>query len=499
MKLRAAVIPLCLVTIMLLGLVSRGSAQEIRVEGDIDHPANQVLSMILERNDYQIIARDTVLADDFVARGDLIVVGADVRLEGQVEGAVAVVGGVLFTRPGSRIGGDVAVIGGELYLSRLSEQGAVHRLPTAAETRIDYAAGTHTLTFIPPALPARVGTTGIFGLAVPTYDRVNGVTARWGAHVLLRRDSVPPLLRGSVSYSTVRRAPGGSLSLDLPVGGAWLTAEVARESFTNDAWIRGPLMNSLSALALRSDMRDYHEADAALIRLERRQRQPLIQGESFFGPRITVRASRDRSLEAADVWSLFGSEEPWRENPAIAEGEMFSVAPGAALEWRGALSWFRGDLVVEWAPPGIGDFEFAHLVSDALWTMPALWTHTLQLRGRTHQTLGDEPAPPQRWTILGGGGTIPTLPTARMRGDRLVFVETTYDIPLPWIHVPILGVPDLRLMHATGAAWITGDPMPPLEQSLGAGVRFFLAQVLVHVDPAGPLSPTVSIATGFEF
>jgi hypothetical protein len=479
--------------------VATSSAQTVRVEGDVDHPANRVLTDILSRNDYIVIERDTVLGADFATARDLLVIRSDVRLAGRVGGSIAVIHGVLFTRPGSRIEGELASIGGELYLSGLAEVGAVHELPTTVGTAVVDEAGSRTVTLVPPALPARVGTTGIFGIAVPTYDRVNGLTARWGSQLLLRRDTVPPVIRGSVSFATARRALGGSIALDVPVAGGWITAEIAREAFTNEAWIRGPLMNTLSTLILRSDVRDYHESDVALLRFERRPRQPIISGESFVGPRLTARASRDRSLEAANVWSLTGRGEPWRENPPISDGRIFSVTPGALVEWRGAASRLQGDVALEWAPGGVGDFEFVHLVSAARLTMPALWNHSLELRGRTHQTLGDTPAPAQRWTLFGGGGTVPTLPVAAMRGDRLVFVETTYDIPLAFVRLPIVGSPDLRFQHATGAAWVTGEPRPDLEQSIGAGLRFFLVQALVHVDPAGPLSPVLSIGTGFQF
>jgi hypothetical protein len=500
MKIRASLMTVLALLITSLLAGSPSAAQTVRVEGDVNHPANRVLSDILTRNDYLVIDRDTVLGADFSTERDLLVIRSDVRLAGRVGGSVAVIHGALFTRPGSRIEGELASIGGELYLSRLAEVGAVHELPTTVGTSVAGEAGARTVTLVPPALPARVGTTGIFGIAIPTYDRVNGLTARWGSELLLRRDTVPPVIRGSISFATARRAIGGSIAMDLPVAGGWITAEVAREAFTNEAWIRGPLMNTLSTFLLRSDVRDYHESDVALLRFERRQRQPIIQGESFVGPRLTVRASRDRSLEAANVWSLTGRGEPWRENPPIWDGEIFSVAPGALVEWRGAVSRLRGDVAVEWAPGGIGDFEFVHLVSEARWTMPALWNHSLELRGRTHQTLGDNPAPAQRWTLFGGGGTVPTLPVAEMRGDRLVFLETIYDIPLARVRVPLLGSPDLRLQHATGAAWVTGEPMPDLEQSIGAGLRFFLVQALVHVDPAArPFRPILSLGTGFQF
>lgn len=491
---------LAVTLLILLGAIGTVAEAQVRVEGDVNHPANRLLSEILARDSYLLLERDTVLPADFHAAGDVLIVRADVRLEGRIDGSVAVVHGVFFTRPGSVVRGEIASIGGEVYLSGLAEAGAVHELPLQVETRLTREAGGQTITLVPPALPARVGTTGVFGVGLPTYDRANGLTLRWGAEYRLRRDSIAPVLRGSVSFATARSAPGGTLALEIPVSGSgWLRAEVARESYTNEAWIRGAFMNSLSVTVLRSDLRDYHESDVALLGWERRQRQPLISGERFFAPRLTLRASRDRSLRTRNVWSAFGSGE-WRENPEIDEGVLVSVVPGGFLDWRGRTSRFAGDLSVEWAPPGASDFEFVQLVADGRYEMLALRGHVVTLRGRTQQSLGDDPAPRQRWSFVGGPGTLPTLPTAAMYGDRLVFVQTTYDVPLPWVQVPLVGSPSLRATHATGAAWPTGAPMPAWEQNVGAGLRFFLLEVIAHVDPTDPGGGVaLGVGVGFEF
>jgi hypothetical protein len=479
------------------------SAQAVRVEGDVDHPANRLLREILDRENHLLIERDTVLGPEFHTAGDLLIVGADVRLAGRVDGSVAVVRGVLFTRPGSVIAGEIASLGGEVYLSRLAEAGEVHDLPPVVATRLVRGAGAGTpatLIMVPPPLPKRVGTTGVFGFAVPTYDRVSGLTLRWGSQLLLRRDTVPPVVRGSVSWATARGAPGASLTLELPTGGSgYFTAELARESFTNEDWLRGSLMNTLAALTLRSDLRDYHESDVAWVGWERRPRQALVAGESFLGPRVVVRASRDRSLRERNVWSVLNRGEPWRVNPPIDEGVLVSATAGAVLDWRGRSSRFLGDGGLEWAPGFAGDFEFAQLVVQGRYEMAALWNHEITLRGRTQHTLGDSPAPRQRWSFVGGANTLPTLPVAAQRGDQLVFLETAYDVPLRWLRVRYLGSPDLRVAHATGAAWPNGTPMPAWEQNVGVGLRFFLLEAMVWLDPREPRSPSFSLGTGFHF
>jgi hypothetical protein len=62
----------------------------------------------------------TVTADDVVS-GDVVVIGADVRIEGTVLGDVVVVGGDLIIGAGGRISGDAVPVGGALVQSTGAE------------------------------------------------------------------------------------------------------------------------------------------------------------------------------------------------------------------------------------------------------------------------------------------------------------------------------------------------------------------------------------------
>src|SRR4028118_1589667 len=115
---------LCLFAAVLLALPAGPvRAQEVRISGDDRSPAAQLAREILARNNYVRIDRDTTLPADFRAPGDLVIYDAEVRLEGQVEGSVAVFNGQLFIRPRSRIGGDIAVVGGDVYTSAVGGTG----------------------------------------------------------------------------------------------------------------------------------------------------------------------------------------------------------------------------------------------------------------------------------------------------------------------------------------------------------------------------------------
>jgi hypothetical protein len=336
------------------------------------------------------------------------------------------------------------------------------------------------------------------GVGIPSYDRANGVTLRAAARARLYADTAAPTLDATALYHTARERFGGELSLLFRLGARHhAVIEAARHSATNEQWIRGDLVNSLSSLTIRSDVRNYYEED--LLALEVAREPPVGQrtGQGFIAPRLRIATSTARSLPARDVWTLFGDEE-WRRNPAIDAGRIVSGTLGAAAGWRGATSSFSGDLAVEWAPPGLGDFEYRLLTADGQWDMVALWSHAISIRGHFLHPLGSS-APAQRWSMVGGPGTLPTLETGLLRGDHLLFVESSYGIPLPWIALPFAGSPSFVMRHAAGSAWTSDEPTPAFEQNLGAGLAFPLVRADLFIDPSEPEDVSLYLAVSLPF
>src|SRR5690606_14082923 len=126
---------------------------------------------------------------------------------------------------------------------------------------------------------------------------------------------------------------------------------------------------------------------------------------------------------------------------------LISVMASALAGWQGASARFDGAIAVEYAPEGIGDFEFAQATATVDWSSSALWDHELSVNGFTSLPFGGNPAPRQRWSYMGGSGTLPTFPHAAMRGDHVVFVESAYLIPITPLRLPIVGIPLLRFEH----------------------------------------------------
>ena len=481
-------------------------AQEIRVQGDDRSAAVRVAREIVARGNYLRIDRDTILPRDFRAPGDLVVYDADVRLEGTVEGSVAVLGGDFFIRPGARVGGQIAVVDGGVYTSALATTGAILRAEPGTVLRDADRNDSLRLAGVDEIDVEVIGPPrpGVFSFnpRLPTYDRVNGLTVTAGISLLPTRTEGGLVvdLWGSYRGENEVSKAGGGARVDLPLGvqAFRLVAEASRETRTQDRWLRGDFSNSVAVALNGRDYRNYYDSDRATLMLQRPVDRPLVAGESWFGPRVGVMLSRDRSLRTRDVWSIWENDEKGRPNPPVVEAEYASALAGAEVRWRGRLARFDADATLEHAFSG--DLRFTQLVGDVTFEATAVRDHTLTLYFRGMGPLNDDGAPPQRFGILGGGGTLSTLDIGDFRGDHLFFVESLYTIPFPRIQVPVIGSPSLELTYASGAAWQTGDDVPPWVQNVGLGVAFPFFRVRALVDPAiRPLEPKVSFRVSLPF
>ena len=494
-------------------LAAPAAAQVPRITGDADDPAVRVVRAVLERGNYVWIDRDTILGDDFRAPGDLVVYDAEVRLEGTVLGSVAVIGGDFWIRPGARVGGAIGAVQGGVYPAGLAivardsiflqdprTRVTIRTVPAGADSLPDVditadtaADGRYTaeVDIRPPPRPNLFAPTSG---PTPTYDRVNGVTLQVGASVRLTPERGGARLTPWLAYRFEQPdhwAGGVGWNIPLRVQGLRLRGELSRATRTNDGWIYGDLANSVRALGFGRDYRNYHDADVARVTVERPIGTALVAGETWLGPRVGVQVSRDRSLTAQEPWSLFNRGGLARENPPVVEGTIVSLLAGTELHWRAPTTTFVGSVDVEHGLAGAGDAEFTQVVAAGLYRTRALRTHQLRFYARAMAPLGGGDAPPQRFGILGGSGTLPTEPIGAFRGDHLVFVESAYLIPIRRLIFPVVGSPAIEMTHAVGAAWVGGDE-PVWVQNAGAGIVFALLTAHVVVDPARPDDPQIT-------
>lgn len=487
---------LLLFLLLALGAPAGLAAQRPELVGGDESRATRIAREVLDRGEYAWIDRDTVLGPDFAAR-DLVVYDAEVRLEGRVSGSVVVLGGDLWIRPGARVGGPIAVLGGGVYPSaraEVSRDSVFHTDPRSA-VRIETRPGAPgepqvyvaEVEVTPPPRPALVSPVLT---ALPTYDRVNGATVR--GEVVLRptRRTDGPVVNAWLAFRTLQddRFGGGVRArVPLRVQGIQLTGEASRATRTNDGWIYGPIANSVRAVTLGSDYRDYWDADVLRLGVERRVVRPLVAGESWLGPRGGVQLSRDRSLPTQSPWSLFGKGLE-RENPAVLEGTIVSLLAGTQYRWRGPTSRFAGSVDVEHALAAVGDASFTRAEVEGSYQARAIRMHQLRVYFRGMAPVAGDAPPPQRYGILGGSGTLVSEPVARFRGDHLAYVESSYQVPIP-VMLPVVGAPTVEAVHIAGAAWVGRDE-PEWVQNAGVGVIFAFVAARVLVNPAErPLRP----------
>lgn len=341
------------------------------------------------------------------------------------------------------------------------------------------------------------------GLRVPSYDRVNGLTIPWGPQLILGDERVQ--LDALVRYRSNLGKWDPSLEGFLRPGDAnEVKLYVGRGTFTNDSWIRSDLLNSLAALAVGSDARNYFRADRASLRFTRTLSTPAITLTPFIGGNM----ERDWSTGSLDPqkspWSFFGSKSKLkmrRPNPPVSKGRINSFFGGSGIAIaRGGLDGSL-DVTVEHAfkaptflcavvppvgPPACGDAAFTQTTIDSRVKFPTFGTQTFEFKGHALLAGGDI-LPPQRFAYLGGSGTLATVNLLALGGDNLLYVSGDYVIPIDRIVLPFVGSPFVALTYAAGNAGL--GTIPALIQNVGAGAGVSLFRVDYSIDPAQNRSP----------
>ena len=342
------------------------------------------------------------------------------------------------------------------------------------------------------------------GLRIPQYDRVNGLSLPWGPHLELGFDRLE--LDGLITYrSNLGKWDPSIEGTVRPGEGNEIRLFVGRSTFTNDGWIRADNANSLAALFVGSDARNYYRADRAMARYTRTLMMSGITVTPFLGANFEKDWSTGSLLPGKSPWSFYGRRHELRmrrPNPPIYKGRISSGLGGAGVEFfRGQVEGkitttvehaFKAPREVCPFPPGGGapcttvNQTFTQLTTDAKVTFPTFGFQTFSFRGHGVFT-GSKEAPPQRFTYLGGAGTLATVDLLALGGDRLLYLEGDYLIPIRRIVLRFLGSPFLAVRYAAGSAGI--GELPALIQNVGIGAGISFLRVDYSIDPAGDRSP----------
>lgn len=460
-------------------------------------PSGGLLAAVLARP-HRLIEPDTaqfVLPRDEHVTTALVVLGRrTTSIDGRVDGDLVVVGGDLFVHPGAAIGGRAVAIGGGVYSSALAESlnetlsfrdntFDITRAPAGYELRYRslYADATGPVT-----LP------GVYGLRPPTYDRVNGLSAAAGPAVSFAggRGLANVLVTYRSDIGQVDPSADVALQLDRRLR---IEGFVGRGTFSNDRWIWSDYVNSLSALVLGTDTRNYYRADRAEVTLHHLWESSALTLEPFVGGRgersWTVGAPPG-SGEVASPWSIFGRTDTVdgmrRPNPSVPTLDIVSVLGGSDLSWESGGVRATGRAVAERSlhlrGPAIGSGSaFTQVTLDVSVTFLSFGDQQYEIDVH-HVTTPEGSPPPQRFAYVGGSGTLPLLDLLEQGGGELLFVDQRYSIPVPRVQLGPLGMPTLQLRHRVGGAG--PSRLPALEQVLGVGVIVSILRGEFAIDPA---------------
>ena len=425
------------------------------------------------------------LPRDSTITSTLIVVGRPTYLASKVQGNVVVIGGDLFLRPGADIAGHAVAIGGTVSPTALGRVGG--RIESYRDDVYDVAQGAGGTVLDLRATDAAdpvplVQTNGIYGLMIPTYERVDGLSLPVGALVTLAGGGV--ILEPAVTYRSRLGAWDPSLTATVNEGGTvHFAGRVGYFTRTNDSWNYSDLVNSATSFFGGLDTRNYFRSKTAEGRVFVAMARPGLTLEPFVGARYE---SVSPITAAGNVFGFRGRksvEKLARLNPLVEAGTIGSGLFGAQLNDTLGLVTSRVRAEVEQSLSTVaGTGGFTQLTLDGHVAFPTFRTQSIRIRAHGVGTAGDSVAR-ARYAYLGGSGTLPVVELEELGGTELLFVETRYIMPLPGIALPLVGSPVLTLRHIMGSAGI--GSLPSLEQEIGVGIGLSALRLDFTTDAGG--------------
>jgi hypothetical protein len=431
-------------------------------------------------------AAPALLPRDSVYAQPIVVLHRSAVIEARVHGDIIVVGGDAFLHPGAIVDGRVVAIGGGVYESRLAiVRGGVqsHRDFTFALRDVN---GRYVLDYQATRVQqySRFSLPGIYGVRIPSYDRIDGLSVPFGPLVTFDTGyyAIDPTVTYRSNLGVFDPAVNGTFAFGRRIN---LNVFVGRTTLTNDSWIWSNLVNSAAVLGIGLDTRNYYRADRAEVTAQHLFETSTSEFEPYVGARAERHWSVARDSTSRHVpWSLFGrnsSNRMRRPNPAVLGGSLRSVLLGGHFAWEEQHVRVTVDLENEGATFDVGSLRFVQTTLDGEIRFPTFGLQEFRLGTHLLQTFGDT-APPQRWSYLGGSGTLPTMALLSVGGDHLLYIESNYTIPFQRWELPVLGAPSLTLRHMIGSAGV-GD-FPSFHQNLAVRVALSFIRADVAVDPA---------------
>ena len=423
---------------------------------------------------------NTVVYRDQSYPTSVVVLNSDATIEGTVRGDVVVINGSLNLAPTARISGRALAFGGNVYDADSAVVGGKREAFPAA--RFDTVRTTRGLALDyhgPPRPPYDLFVLpGLYGVTLPLYDRVDGLSLGWYPSLTLRDSAL--VVSPSVTYRSNLGIFDGALTLSTHVGGAFLKLTGARATLSNDTWIQTDFGNSFMVLCCGKDFRNYWRARSGEGRVGYRWTDTTTEVTLWAG----ARTETAWSVAAGGPWGITGTSSTYsmyRPNPAVEEGKIESGLAGVSAVFGDGDHAIHASAQAEVPFHTPSGARFTQLVADADGVVPLGYDQDLLFRAHLIYTSGDS-APPQRYGYLGGSGTLLTLGLLEQGGDQLLYLDGEYRYTFSGIDIPYTSFPSIALAYTAGSAGV--GKLPSLVQNIGARVELKPLRFDAFVDPA---------------
>lgn len=470
------------------GLPAAADGQEVWLAEEPRSEAQAALEAFLEAGGFTVWTMDTVLARGDTVPGAVLLLEGTARIAGRIEGDLYVVDGDLFLRSGASVTGNVVVLGGGFYDSDVAEVGGTITYRPNERLRVRPTRGGFEIILEVDPEPA-FELDGTYGFHLPTYDRVNGLSIPVGALARLSDAPGRPELAAGMTWIPARE------DVDYRLRNSWRLAERVRLGLfatsgvvSNEDWIRPTWYNGLAHFVAGDDVRSHYDSREFGLELEWTSPEPPVWEDS---PRWRVVAAVGREeaddLRFRQVTILF-DEEPPGPFPSLPDYDpRLQVDEGSLWFGRVGFEWVsqgrdRRTVVGLGIEAGVED-ELSH-PDTALGLIPKYdfllmearvsarrvtrWGHAVDAFAIGRADITGR-LPMQRYSMIGGVGTLPTMPLRGLRGARLLYAETTYAIPL--LGDAALGGLDLFARGSAGGVGSEDDGFD-LHGSIQGGLAF---------------------------
>ncbi|MCP4727957.1 MAG: BamA/TamA family outer membrane protein [bacterium] len=193
---------------------------------------------------------------------------------------------------------------------------------------------------------------------------------------------------------------------------------------TDDEWRIFEDENTLGAILLKEDHRDYYRRQGYALYFEQRI-------EDMVKINLEYRTDMHENMRNETNWALFGGDKKFRLNPLITEGDMNSIYAKITLDTRNYYRSRKQGWIVnlsgEMANPDFGDdmdFDFERYIFEVRRYQPLSRFENLNLRlmaGTSRNAL-----PLQRGFYLGGISTLRAFDFKEFHGNSMLLGNVEY-------------------------------------------------------------------------